>query len=86
MKICLINPLGFETYYEGCEYTSRSFNSIQLGVGYIAAVLEANGYQVDIYECLAQRISAKEVMEKVKSEKYDVIGLSSYYYNYTNTF
>ncbi len=85
MKICLINPLGFETYYEGCEYTSRSFNSIQLGVGYIAAVLEANGYQVDIYECLAQRISAKEVMEKVKSEKYDVIGLSSYYYNYTNT-
>ena len=57
MKICMINPIGFDVYYEGCEYTSRTFNSIQLGIGYIAAVLEEHGHQVDIFECLAQRIS-----------------------------
>lgn len=85
MKICMINPIGFDVYYEGCEYTSRTFNSIQLGIGYIAAVLEEHGHQVDIFECLAQRISSKEVLEKVREEKYDVIGLSSYYYNYTST-
>lgn len=86
MKILLINPPRI--YYQGSK--GLRFG-LPLGLLYLAAVLEKNGYQPKILDCL---ISAKSeiierngkithglpdnlILEKIAAEKPDLIGITS---------
>jgi len=48
-----------------------------LGLGYLAAVLEKNGYEVDVIDCGALNISFEEVKNKLQKRQPDVVGLTS---------
>ncbi len=45
-----------------------------LGIGYIAAVLEKNGYTVRIIDCRVLNINVSELIEELKADKPNVIG------------
>jgi len=48
-----------------------------LGLGYLAAVLEKNGYEVDVIDCQALNISFEEVKSELSRRQPDVVGLTS---------
>ncbi|MGD9131772.1 MAG: radical SAM protein [Candidatus Bathyarchaeota archaeon] len=49
----------------------------QLGMGYLAAVLEKNGYTVDVVDCQALAISYDEFKREISKRKPDVVGVTS---------
>ena len=53
-----------------------------LGLGYIAAVLEKEGYKVEIYHCLALNCSANEIVDYILHREPDIIGISVMSPNY----
>jgi anaerobic magnesium-protoporphyrin IX monomethyl ester cyclase len=48
-----------------------------LGLGYLAAVLEKNDYQVDVIDCQIQKLSLEEFKTEIAKRKPDVIGVTS---------
>jgi len=54
------------------------------GIAYIAGTLEANGFNVDIIDCPPQNISVEQVINKLKENMYDAIGVSIFIYNLMN--
>jgi radical SAM superfamily enzyme YgiQ (UPF0313 family) len=46
-------------------------------LGYLAAVLEKNGYEVDIIDCQALNLSFSEVKKEISERQPDVVGLTS---------
>jgi anaerobic magnesium-protoporphyrin IX monomethyl ester cyclase len=48
-----------------------------LGLGYLAAVLEQNGYKVDVIDCQALNISFEEAKRELSKRKPDIVGLTS---------
>jgi anaerobic magnesium-protoporphyrin IX monomethyl ester cyclase len=48
-----------------------------LGLGYLAAVLEKNGYEVDVIDCQALNTSFEEVKNELQKRQPDVVGLTS---------
>ena len=50
---------------------------IPLGIGYLAAVLEKNGYDVNIIDCQALKLTLKEVENELHKRQPDVVGLTS---------
>ena len=48
-----------------------------LGLGYLAAVLEKNRYEVDVIDCQALNISFEEVKNELHKRQPDVVGLTS---------
>jgi anaerobic magnesium-protoporphyrin IX monomethyl ester cyclase len=49
----------------------------QLGLGYLAAVLEKNGYEVDVIDCQALFIHYDEYKKKISKSKPDLVGFTS---------
>ena len=47
-----------------------------LGLAYIAAMLEANDYDVKILDCLALELHSKQIVESIRAYKPDLIGVS----------
>lgn len=74
-KICLINP-PYNIAQEAEEQIEH------IGVAYIAGYLEEKGTAVDLYDCPYQAISMEDLLTVLKNEKYDVVGISTYFYNY----
>lgn len=74
-KICLINP-PYNVEHEIEE------NIEHIGVAYIAGYLEARGIYADLYDCPYQAISLDELLTILKRKNYDIIGISTYFYNY----
>ena len=77
MKICLIDsPAPFEVL-TGNTASMRSVVNIipSLGLAYIAAVLEKNGYEVKIIDC-SLGISHIHLVGLLKKEKPDIIGIT----------
>lgn len=66
MKILLINPPIREW---------SKPNVFPLGLGYIAAVLVKNGYKVEVLDINAFRLSKEEVVAKIKTMDFDVVGI-----------
>lgn len=65
MKICLINP------------PADTRNPIlPLGLAYLAAVLEENGYEVLIIDAWAEGIGVKEIKKRLKKEKPEIVGVT----------
>ena len=64
--VALVNP----------PYPKEASQSIflPLGLGYLAAVLEQEGYQVSVVDCQITRPDPKTLEEKFRSLKPDIIG------------
>ncbi len=50
---------------------------IPLGINYLVAVLEEKGYEVDVVDCQVSRPNQKELEDKFRSLKPDIIGVTS---------
>jgi len=48
-----------------------------LGLGYLAAVLEKNGFQVDVIDCQASRLDFEQTKEEIKKRQPDIVGLTA---------
>ncbi|TFH22623.1 radical SAM protein [Candidatus Bathyarchaeota archaeon] len=48
-----------------------------LGLGYLAAVLEKNQYQVDVIDCQVLKLSLKEFKSEISKRQPDIIGVTS---------
>jgi len=66
MKVLLINPPIREW---------SKPNVFPLGLGYIAAVLQKEGHDVEVIDINAYRFSRDEIENKIKKADYDVIGI-----------
>lgn len=78
MKVCFINP-------------PNPFGKAPLphmGLAYIVGMLkqEYNDIQVDIIDCPFQQLSSNELREELKCQEYDVIGITTYFYNFSEVF
>jgi len=49
----------------------------QLGMGYLAAVLEKNGYSVDVIDCQALGISYDKFRRELSKRRPDIVGITS---------
>ncbi|MDR2699234.1 MAG: B12-binding domain-containing radical SAM protein [Nitrososphaerota archaeon] len=50
---------------------------IPLGIGYLAAVLERAGYQVDVIDCQAMKLTYDQFKEELAKRNPDVVGMSA---------
>jgi radical SAM superfamily enzyme YgiQ (UPF0313 family) len=50
---------------------------IPLGLGYMAAVLEKNNYQVDVIDCQALRLSYEEAKSEIEKRQPTIVGVTS---------
>src|SRR5271157_312551 len=76
MKIVLINP-----YVPNDPFgTATPWEVPQLGIGYIAAVLEQKGYQVKIIDAYIQKMQIKQLLSIIGREKPDLVGITSNIY------
>jgi len=69
LHVTLVNP----------PYPSGAPQSIfiPLGIGYLAAVLEKNGYDVDVIDCQALRLTIREVENELRKRKPNIVGVTS---------
>lgn len=67
--VVLVNP----------PYPPEAVQSIflPLGIGYLAAVLEQNGYNVDVVDCQTSSLTQKTIENKIRSLNPDIIGITS---------
>ena len=70
MQVTFVNP----PYPTGSH---RHPPFIPLGIGYLAAVLEKNGYDVNVIDCQALELTLKEVENELHKRQPDVVGLTS---------
>ncbi|MHA1711577.1 MAG: B12-binding domain-containing radical SAM protein [Candidatus Freyarchaeota archaeon] len=56
--------------------------TIPLGITYLAAVLEKNGFEVEVLDLLVSRYSDEKVVRKVEEYKPDVVGATSVTMNF----
>lgn len=76
MKVLLINPpWSIKEQYTKGLYRAGALVP-PLGLAYIAAVLEANGYAVEILDCIAQQITQDSLGAEMESRKPDVVGIT----------
>jgi radical SAM superfamily enzyme YgiQ (UPF0313 family) len=50
---------------------------IPLGISYLAAVLEENGFEVDVIDCPISRLTQKELETEFKKRQPDIVGVTS---------
>ena len=70
MQVTLVNPP-----YPAGSHRHPPF--IPLGIGYLAAVLEKNGYSVNVIDCQALKLSLAEVENELRNRQPDLVGLTS---------
>ena len=69
-KIALVNPpppIGAFVHYQ----------SPLIGIAYIAAVLEKNGYEVTVIDCPPLKITYEDLKREIASFKPDIVGITS---------
>ena len=70
MQVTFVNPP-----YPVGSHSHPPF--IPLGIGYLAAVLEQNGYDVNVIDCQALKLTLSEVENELRKRQPDVVGLTS---------
>jgi radical SAM superfamily enzyme YgiQ (UPF0313 family) len=70
MQVTLVNP----PYPVGSH---RHPPFIPLGIGYLAAVLEQNGYSVNVIDCQALKLTLSEVEKELIKRQPNLVGLTS---------
>ena len=48
-----------------------------LGLGYLAAVLEKNNFEVDVIDCQALKLSFEQTKEEIRKRQPDIVGLTA---------
>lgn len=78
MKICLINP---PSHFGGAPLP-------HMGIAYIGGMIKETYPQttIDIIDCPFQDIASDDLREQVMQAKYDLIGITTYFYNFTEVF
>ncbi|MCX8131546.1 MAG: B12-binding domain-containing radical SAM protein [Clostridia bacterium] len=84
MKICLINPPNIWGRTVGSEWSENFSTMPYLGIAYIASCLQMKGYEADVYDCPGQNISLEELICILAVYKYDIIGISMFYFNFSD--
>jgi len=74
MKASFVNPGPNESLLEGEKTMTAACPP--LGILYLASTLESNGVETSVLDHAAERISIKRVVDWVKKEDPDVLGLS----------
>ncbi|TAL66080.1 MAG: radical SAM protein [Bacteroidetes bacterium] len=77
MKILLINPPPYK-HGENSRFLERTpiqTYTMPLGIGYIASVLEREGQEVSILDAYAKNYSDEKIVELIKNQKPDIIGI-----------
>ena len=69
-KVALVNPPTLKGVFHHHPY-------LPIGLAYLAAVLEADGNEVTVFDCLASEIEQEKLKEKLSSLNPNVIGISS---------
>jgi radical SAM superfamily enzyme YgiQ (UPF0313 family) len=69
-KVALVNPPTMKGVFHHHPY-------LPIGLAYLAAVLEAEGNEVTVFDCLASEIEQEKLKEKLSSLNPNVIGISS---------
>ncbi len=72
MKITFLNPPQPNSKYKFLGVVAPS-----LGIGYIAAVLEQNNYDVDVLDSSALELSYDEIGEEILKRKPDIVSISA---------
>ncbi len=72
-RIILVNPC----YQRSVQAIAQISIGPPLGLAYLAAVLEKEGYPVDIIDANAERLSNEEVIRRVLEFKAEVVGLTA---------
>ena len=72
MKITFLNPPQTNSKYKFLGVVAPS-----LGIGYMAAVLEEHGYDVDVIDASALELSYDEIGEAIKKRKPDIVSISA---------
>ena len=70
MQVTFVNPP-----YPVGSHSHPPF--IPLGIGYLAAVLEKNGVDVNVIDCQALKLTLSEVENELRKRQPDVVGLTS---------
>jgi radical SAM superfamily enzyme YgiQ (UPF0313 family) len=70
MQVTLVNPP-----YPAGSHRHPPF--IPLGIGYLAAVLEKNGYNVNVIDCQALKLTLLDVENELRKRQPDLVGLTS---------
>jgi anaerobic magnesium-protoporphyrin IX monomethyl ester cyclase len=70
LHVTLVNPPYPKGAHQHPPFTP-------LGLGYLAAVLEKNEYNVDVIDCQALNISFEEVKNELSKRKPDIVGMTS---------
>ncbi len=68
MKVLLIYPpfYSYENYWHP-----------HLGLGYLAVVLRAQGYKLNVLDTVAEKIDYSKIEQYLNRERYDVVGITS---------
>lgn len=75
MRICLVNPPL--TRKEAAGKMTRIINLLPpLGIGYIASLLEREGFQVKIIDCPPLNLTHADLRRLLKAERPDIIGFT----------
>ena len=72
MKITFINPPQTNSKYKFLGVVAPS-----LGIGYMAAVLEKNGYDVDVMDASALELTYDEIGEEILKRDPDIVSISA---------
>jgi anaerobic magnesium-protoporphyrin IX monomethyl ester cyclase len=70
LHVTLVNPPYPKGAHQHPPFTP-------LGLGYLAAVLEKNGYEVDVIDCQALNISFEEAKSELSKRKPDIVGMTA---------
>lgn len=79
MRIMLVNPpYGLEDLVGKSRSMKRIMNVVQpLGLAYIAAVLERDGYEVTIEDCQCLDVDHQTLIEKISKYQPNIVGISA---------
>lgn len=72
MKITFLNPPQTNSKYKFLGVVAPS-----LGIGYMAAVLETNGYDVDVLDASALELTYDEIGEEILKRNPDIVSISA---------
>ena len=72
MKITFLNPPQTNSKYKFLGVVAPS-----LGIGYMAAVLEKNGYDVDVIDATALELTYDELGEEILKRNPDIVSISA---------
>lgn len=72
MKVTFLNPPQTNSKYKFLGVVAPS-----LGIGYMAAVLEKNGYDVDVLDASALELTYDEIGDEILKRKPDIVSISA---------